>query len=258
VKIQLLPTTFDQNGRATAQQHLCCFVIDDRVAIDAGSLAMGVSDRQRETIRDVVLTHAHLDHIAGLPFFVDDLFAVLREPICVHATEEVIQILERDVFNWSVYPRFSELNNEFGKVLHYNSFQKGQVFQTAHLNIQAVDVNHQVPSVGFLISNGETKIAISGDTAQTDEFWQMLNHEDEIDSVFIECAFPNKLDSLACASHHLTPNKLQKELAKFRHQNCPVYAINLKPMYREQIVDELETLKIPNLMVLEVGKVYEF
>src|SRR5918998_1216332 len=106
MKLQLLPTTFDRNGCATAQQHLACFVIDDSVAIDAGSLAMATTDIQREKIRNVVLTHAHLDHIAGLPLFIDDLFAILKEPICVHAEKKVIDTLERDVFNWSVYPRF--------------------------------------------------------------------------------------------------------------------------------------------------------
>ncbi len=76
MKLQLLPGTFDENGMASPRQHLSCFVVDDCVAIDAGSLAMAASTVQRKQIRDVVLTHAHLDHIAGLPLFIDDLFAV--------------------------------------------------------------------------------------------------------------------------------------------------------------------------------------
>jgi ribonuclease BN (tRNA processing enzyme) len=258
VKIQLLPTTFDQNGCAKAQQHLCCFVIDDRVAVDAGSLAMAATDEQREKIRDVVLSHAHLDHIAGLPLFVDDLFASLKQPICVHSTREIIEILERDVFNWSVYPRFSELTNEYGTVLGYKAFQPENQFEVAHLNFKAVDVNHKVPTVGFVISDGKTKIAISGDTAETDKFWEFLNREEKLDALLIECAFPNSLGQLACSSHHLTPEVLKRELTKFRHRDCPIFAINLKPMYRLQIVAELEALEIPNLQVFQVGKTYEF
>ena len=53
MKIQLLPTTFDQNGCATQQQHMCCFVIDDSVAVDAGSLAMAVTLEQKEKIEDI-------------------------------------------------------------------------------------------------------------------------------------------------------------------------------------------------------------
>jgi ribonuclease BN (tRNA processing enzyme) len=82
----MLPSSFDENGFASARQHLPCFVINDSIALDAGSLAMAASDFQRQNIRDIILTHAHLDHIAGLPLFVDDLFAHLEKPICVYAT----------------------------------------------------------------------------------------------------------------------------------------------------------------------------
>jgi ribonuclease BN (tRNA processing enzyme) len=258
MKLQLLPTTFDEFGRATAQQHLACFVIDDCVAIDAGSLAMAASEIQREKIRDIVLTHAHLDHIAGLPLFVDDLFASLKKPIRVHAAPEVIETLERDVFNWSVYPRFSELNNQYGEVLNYRPFQSEKVFQAAHLDFKAVEVNHKVPSVGFIISDKKTKIALSGDTAEMNKFWSAVNKEKNLDALLVECAFPDNLKDLAYSSHHLTPKILRAELGKFRHRNCPIFAINLKPMYRQQIVSELEDLQIENLEILEVGRVYDF
>jgi cAMP phosphodiesterase len=258
MKVQLLPTTFDRYGRATAQQHLCCFVIDDRVAIDAGSLAMATTPEQKQNIRDVVLTHAHLDHIAGLPLFIDDLFSTLENPVRVFAAPEVVEILERDIFNWDVYPRFSELQNKFGEVLQYETFADGKEFAAAHLRIKAVKVNHKVPTVGFIICDGSSKIAVSSDTAQMDEFWQALNEEKNLSALLIECAFPNELEDLACASHHLTPRGLKNELAKFKHENCPVYVINLKPMYHEKIVGELEDLKIKNLKILRVGEIYEW
>ena len=107
MKIQLLPSTFDAQGHATAEQRLTCFLIDDCVALDAGSVALALTDAQRQSVRDIIVTHPHMDHIASLPIFIDDLFPNLKEPVRVHATEEVIGLLERDVFNWNVYPRFS-------------------------------------------------------------------------------------------------------------------------------------------------------
>jgi ribonuclease BN (tRNA processing enzyme) len=258
MKLQLLPTTFDANGKATAQQHLSCIVIDDCIAIDAGSLAMATTDTQKEKIRDVILTHAHLDHIAGLPLFIDDLFSTLKKPVCVHATREVIEILERDVFNWSVYPRFSELNNDYGEVLSYHPFQPEKEFQVAHFGVKPIEVNHKVPTVGFIVTDRKTTIAISSDTAEMKNFWDVLNEVKDLDALFIECSFPSELKDLACASHHLTPNLLNEELKKFKHKSCPIYAINLKPTYRQRIVGELADLKIENLQVLEVGRVYDF
>src|SRR5215210_2076785 len=100
MKLQLLPSTFDERGGVSPLQHLSCFIIDDCVAIDAGSLAMSTTPDQKSKIRDIILTHAHLDHIAGLPLFIDDLFATLNRPVRIHAAASVIEVLERDVFNW--------------------------------------------------------------------------------------------------------------------------------------------------------------
>src|SRR5690242_21407826 len=120
MKFVLLPSSFDSNGLPSARQHLACLIVDDRVAIDAGSLAMAATDEIRRSVRDVVLTHAHLDHIAGLPLFIDDLFATLDQPVRVHALREVIDVLERDIFNWSVFPRFSELQTSIGPPIEYH------------------------------------------------------------------------------------------------------------------------------------------
>ncbi|MFN3330796.1 MAG: MBL fold metallo-hydrolase, partial [Pyrinomonadaceae bacterium] len=81
VRLKLLPTSFDSFGCATLHQHLCCFLIDDVVAVDAGSLATSTTPEQKRAIRNVVLTHAHIDHVAGLPLFIDDLFVSLQEPL---------------------------------------------------------------------------------------------------------------------------------------------------------------------------------
>ena len=133
MKIQLLPTSFDGEGRATQEQHLCCFLINDCVAVDAGSLAMATTSQQKKNIRDVVLSHAHLDHIAGLPIFLDDLFAALEMPLRVHAEQKVIDVLEENIFNWDVYPRFSELQNDFGQVLVYCPFESENAFKISDL-----------------------------------------------------------------------------------------------------------------------------
>lgn len=256
MKLQLLPSTFDENGSVSARQHLACFVIDDRVAVDAGSLAMGVNDRQRDQIRDVVLTHAHLDHIAGLPMFVDDLFATTTEPVRIFATPEVVEVLERDIFNWSVYPRFGELSNEHGPVMEYREFRAGSSFKAGHLDFKAVPVNHKVPSFGFLISDGQKSIALTGDTAETSDFWSTICGVRDLGAILVECAFPDELEELARSSHHFTPGRLAAELEKCR-SDVPVYVINIKPMYREQVVRELKRIPRP-LEVLVPGHVYEW
>jgi ribonuclease BN (tRNA processing enzyme) len=258
VKIQLLPSTFDSRGRATPEQRLTCYLIDDRVTVDAGSIAIALTDAQRDTVRDVIITHPHIDHIASLPIYIDDLFGFLDGPVRVHATEEVIGMLERDIFNWTVYPRFSELSNDKGRVMEYVPFRVGEEFKVAHLRVVAVPVNHIVPTVGLIVSDAKTTVAFSSDTYETEEFWHVVNRTPRLDALLIEASFPDSMAQLAEVSRHFTPALLRKELRKLDHNGLDILAVHLKPAYREKLVEELKALAIPKLRIMEPGHTYEW
>jgi len=258
VKIELLPSTFDEQGVATLEQRLTCFLIDDCVAVDAGSIAIALSDEQRNKVRDIIITHPHMDHIASLPIFIDDLYPSLQEPMRVHATPEVIDLLERDVFNWNVYPRFSDLKNDYGPVMEYVPIPIGRLFSVAHLKVIAVPVNHIVPTIGLVVSDGQTSVAFSSDTAETEEFWKLVNEVKQLDALLIEASFPNKMAKLAEVSRHFTPATLGQELKKLTHNGMDIMAVQLKPSYRDEIVEQLNALNIPKLSVMEPGRVYEW
>src|SRR5260370_17239348 len=100
-----------------------------------------------------------MDHIASLPIFVDDLFGELEQPIRIHATQEVIDLLKRDVFNDNVYPRFDVLKNERGPVIRYVPFPTGKDFRIAHLTVTAAPFNHIVPTFPLLLSASQTLAA---------------------------------------------------------------------------------------------------
>lgn len=217
---------------------------------------MACTDEQRASIRDVVISHTHLDHIAGLPLFIDDLFSTLTEPVCVHASAEAAAVLEEHIFNWSVYPRFSELDNDFGPVMKYRIFRPDDEFRIGDYTVLPVEVNHKVPSCGFIVSDGSAAIASTGDTAPTEAFWQRVNNAGDLDAILIECAFPNEMAELAAISYHLTPSGLASEIAKIGRADCPVFVSNIKPAFRREIVAEIEMLGIDRLEVLEVGREY--
>ncbi|MEJ7624185.1 MAG: 3',5'-cyclic-nucleotide phosphodiesterase [Pyrinomonadaceae bacterium] len=258
MKLQMLPSSIDENGKASARQYLLTIVVDDRVAIDAGCLAFSCTDAQRRQIRDVVLTHPHLDHIAGLPMFIDDLFASIEEPLRIHATAEIIEILERDVFNWAIYPRFSELSNQFGPVVEYRPFVRNADFSAAHLSIESVAVNHKVSANGFIVSDGKSSVAITGDTGPTDEIWRRCRQRKDISAILVECAFPNEMQSVADVSHHLTPARLRVEIDKLGGLDVPISVICIKPMYRERVIEQINAAGLVRVDILEAGKIYDF
>jgi len=190
LQIQLLPSSFDSQGGASPAQRLTCFIIDDRVSVDAGSLGIALSDAQQRTVRDVIVTHPHMDHIASLPIFVDDLFGELLEPVRIHATQQEIDLLKADVFNDTVYPKFDQLKNAQGHVMQYVPFEMGREFKVAHLNCTAIPVNHIVPTVGLLVSDGKTTVAFSSDTAETEEFWRVVNNRNISTRFLSKLLFP--------------------------------------------------------------------
>jgi len=257
MKVQLLPSSIE-NGIASQRQRLSTFVLDDLVAIDAGSLPFSCSEAQRRSVRDIVLSHTHLDHIAGLPIFIDDLFASLESPIRVHATQSMIDTLETNIFNWDVYPRFSELRNEHGSILEYRPFEFGQAFTIGELEFKAVPVDHHGPSAGFIVRDAECVVGFTGDTSATELFWTELSAESHVEAVFIECAFPDRLQRLADDSHHLTPAKLVDEIGKMNLLESRIFVTNIKASYRDEVLKELNELALPNVEVMTIGEVYEF
>jgi len=258
MRVQLLPSTFDSQGHATSEQRLTCFLIDECVAVDAAVWPFALSTEQRAQVRDIIVTHPHMDHIASLPIFIDDLFETLKSPVRVYATPEVIDLLERDIFNWNVYPRFSELKNEHGPVMEYVPIPAGEEFKVAHLTVRAVAVNHIVPTVGLIVSDGRSTVAFSSDTAETQEFWDVINRAPRMNALLIEASFPNSMAQLAEVSRHFTPASLERDLRKLTHNGLDILAVHIKPAYRQLVIDELKALNHPGLGVMESGRVYRW
>jgi phosphoribosyl 1,2-cyclic phosphodiesterase len=57
--------------------HNCpAFLVDGTFLLDAGTIVLSLTIREQTGIRQILFTHAHFDHIKGIPFLVDNL--VLR------------------------------------------------------------------------------------------------------------------------------------------------------------------------------------
>ena len=217
-----------------------------------------MTDEERRRVRDVIVTHPHIDHLATLPIYVDDLFSFLDEPLRVHATREVCDLMVRDVFNGTVYPPFQDFDNGRTRVMEFVPFREGEEFRVAHLTVTAAPVRHIVPTVGLVIGDGKTTLAFSSDTGATEEFWHLVNRTPRVAALLVEASFPNSLSGLAETSGHLTPEALGRELRKLRHTDLDILAVHLKPSFRLQLVRELADLAVPRLSAMEPGREYSW
>ena len=76
-------------------------------------------------------------------------------------------------------------------------------------------------------------------------------------ALVVETAFPNRLDSLARASGHLTPAKLQEEMGKMP-SDLPIWIFHVKPQLYQETAAELAQIDPTRIHILEQGKTYTF
>lgn len=51
------------------------FLLDDKILFDAGSVTNVLHEKEQLEIKNIFITHAHLDHIKGIPFLADNVLS---------------------------------------------------------------------------------------------------------------------------------------------------------------------------------------
>ena len=213
--------------------------IDEDILVDAGTGVGELSIDELRKIDHLFLTHTHLDHIACLPLIVDTVGDLRDKPMVVHATEEVIGILKDHVFNWKIWPDFSQIPSTDKPFLRFQALQIGRAVKIGQRSFTAMPASHTVPAVGYLIDSGTASLAFSGDTAACPEQWSAINAANNLRVLIYECAFSNKEAALAEASKHLCPATLSEQLRNLRIKT-ELFITHLKPGESEQTMLEIE------------------
>ncbi|MBX3667563.1 MAG: 3',5'-cyclic-nucleotide phosphodiesterase [Rhodocyclaceae bacterium] len=213
-------------------------LVDNDVLIDAGTGVGDLSIAELVLIDHVFLTHSHLDHICCLPFIVDTVGEMRDKPLTVHATDATLEILRSHLFNWSIWPDFTEIPKPEEPFLRYEPIKLGQVVNINQRAFRVLPARHTVPAVGYALEGPNHTLAFSGDTTTCDEFWHAVNRLPRLRYLVIETAFSNREKMLAIASKHLCPDMLKEELAKMRG-DPEIFITHLKPGQIELTMREL-------------------
>lgn len=228
------------SGGIGGTRHTTSLLVDDDILIDAGSGVTQLSLAQLVLIDHVFITHTHLDHILALPLLLDSVGAMRDRPVTVYAIDAVLEILRQHIFNWHIWPDFSEVPPE-RPYLRYAAIDVYQPVQLGNRAITALPANHTVPAVGYQISSPTGSLVFSGDTAQNPALWDSINHIANLRALIIETAFPQDEHGLAELSKHLSPQSLIDELKQLK-LNVPVYITHLKPGREDTIMREIRAL----------------
>lgn len=215
------------------------FLLDHDILIDAGTGAGELSLSELCAIDHVFVSHSHLDHITCIPFMVDSVGMMRDRPLTVYAIEETLNILKQHIFNWKIWPDFSEIPNAQHPYLRYQSIELGETVVLNGRKITAIPANHVVPAVGYHLDSGKASLVYSGDTTSDDAFWKVVNQIENLRYLLIETAFSNNEMELAVISKHFCPTLIVEELKKF-HRDAQVFITHLKPGEMEQTMRQIE------------------
>ncbi|MBT8093139.1 MAG: 3',5'-cyclic-nucleotide phosphodiesterase [Gammaproteobacteria bacterium] len=244
------------SGGIGAGSRTSAMLIDDDVLIDAGT---GIGDLELENIdpiRHVFLTHAHLDHVAGLPMLADRVFdEKFDTPLTVYAREETIRAVRDHLFNDVIWPDFTRLPTAENPMLRFHTCSPGNTVTIGHRNFFAVDVMHSVPSLGYTVQNSGGVFAVSGDTKTNETLWPVLNACDDLRVLVIEVSFPDEMERLAAESGHYTPSTMTQDLQRLRHEP-EIWVTGMKPGEESRIFKQV-TMAAPdkNIKMLSRGTV---
>lgn len=216
-------------------------LVDHDILIDAGTGVTELSLAEMARIDHVFITHSHLDHIASLPLMIDSVADMRDKPITVYATEATLETIQNHIFNWAIWPDFSEISIREEAVMQYQSIRVGQKIPFGARAITALPAEHTVPAVGYHLDSGVGSLVFTGDTTVNDAFWPVLRKITRLRYLIIETAFSNAGKRLAIVSKHLCPSLLGEELARSGlPPDVEVHITHLKPGQIELIMGEIE------------------
>jgi ribonuclease BN (tRNA processing enzyme) len=244
-------------GGSAPGYRLTTFLLNGETALDAGALTDTLPLAAQRRIRRVLLTHAHFDHIATLPFLAANLHGNLPSPIEIVAPAPVLDAVRRHIFNDTTWPDFTRLPSVARPTIRYRPLAEGRAARVGALTVTPFAVNHVVPAYGYVLSANASSVVFSGDTGPTERLWAAARRARNVKAVFLECSFSDQEKRLAAGSLHLTPRLVREELPKLPPR-VPVFLYHVKPLSLARIRRELAALAEPRLYLLDEEKSFRF
>ncbi len=254
MKVEFLPSTV---GTPATKQFGISAVVNSTIAIDAGTIGLLWPIERQMKIKHVFLSHSHLDHVASLPLFLDNIYRPGPDCPSVYACDATAKCLREDVFNDRLWPDFIRLSEEESPFLKLRTLMPEVPVNLPELTVTPVPLKHVVPTMGFILQDADSAIAIVSDTSPSQRIWEVLASTKNLRAVILDCSFPNSHRWLADKSGHLCPELFAEEIDRLP-DSVKVIAYHLKPCFFDEIAHELKSIPRANLEIGVPGLEYIF
>lgn len=234
------------------------FLINDGILIDSGSVVSELQIDEQDKVRDIFITHSHLDHTKDIAFLTDNAVGRPGLPIRIYGSKGTISDFKKYFFNGHTWPDFTEIYFGGKPTVELVTIEIKENIEIGDLKISSFRTNHNMESVGYLLKDRNSSVIFSGDTGPTEELWQIANQEENLKAIFIETTLPNDMQEIADTSAHLTPKTLAEELSKLNKGGFLIYTYHLKPSYIDVLAEEIKAIGRSDIHILKNGQVLEF
>lgn len=239
---------------------------EDYVCLDAGTIRAGINKAiskkvfasnaaavLKNNIKDYLISHPHLDHLAGLIINSPDdtVKNIYGLPFC-------IDVMEEKYFSWKSWANFGDEGEApLLKKYHYNRLTEGfeMELNNTGMYVTAFELSHSKPytSTAFLIRSDSAYVLYLGDTGADEvehstKLQELWNHAaplvraHQLKGIFIETSFPDSQPSDKLFGH-LTPALLMKELQNLAAlsnsdnlQKVPIIVTHIKPSGNNEVL----------------------
>jgi cAMP phosphodiesterase len=256
IEVTLLPTSA---GCCAQSQPLTSFLLNEGVALDAGSLGFALSGEEFARVHHLFLSHAHMDHVASLPIGLAEAYPHLTRPLKIYGTDHVLNMVRQHLFNGEIWPDFARfpVPGTTTPAVEYVTLEPGRGIKIDGLTLAPIPVHHEVPCVGYLVESADASVLFTSDTGPTDAIWSAANRAKNLRAAFVDCSFPDEKEQLAIISGHLTPQLVKRESMKLMSRDIAILCVHIKPDTRETVLQQIRSHGAP-LSPLEIGKTYRF
>ncbi|QEF97046.1 ribonuclease Z [Stieleria maiorica] len=219
----------------------CYFLPQSGIVLDAGTGLFRLTELIRTPTLDILLSHAHLDHVAGLTFLLDVLHQRPVDRLRIWGEKEKLAAIKQHLFSRLLFP--VQIDAEFREIDDLRQFAIGDC---------TIDWRHQQhpgASVGYRIRwDDGTRLLYLTDTTG-DDSGEAIRWNSGADLMMHECYFPDAKAQWATKTGHTYSSRVARIAAASAPQQLVLTHVNpVDPqpdvMLRE-VSEALRRRKIP-------------
>lgn len=209
-------------------------LVNGDTLLDCGSGVGDLTLEEMGAVRQVFLTHAHLDHVLFLPLLADATLATRKGPLEVYALPGTIQALRQHLFNDVLWPDYTSQPDSAAPYIRLIQLCLGESVSVQTCRYTALPARHSITSSGYWLDAGSGSLAFSGDSGDCPEFWEAVNGISNLRYVMIETTMRNEEEAAAQHGGHTTPAQLAHSVARLQRP-AEILVTHIEPDKRDGV-----------------------